>query len=56
MPCCTDAIVQLAAISNDPMGDRFVEPRSSTLIRLHVLPGHIDCNRLNKAFEWQALN
>lgn len=30
--------------------------RSSTLIRLHVLQGHIDGNRLNKAFEWQTLN
>ena len=30
--------------------------RSSNLIRLHVLQGHIDAKRLNQAFEWQTLN
>lgn len=29
--------------------------RSSQLIRLHVLQGHLDAGRLNPAFEWQQL-
>jgi len=32
------------------------EFRSSNLIRLHVLQGHVDANRINQAFEWQTTN
>jgi len=30
------------------------EFRSSQLIRLHVLQGHVDAKRINQAFEWQT--
>ena len=30
--------------------------RSSSLIRLHVLQGHLDAGRLNAAFEWQRFD
>lgn len=46
------SIVNLVA-GMQRMGFTDADFRSSQLIRLHVLQGHLDAGRLNPAFEWQ---